>query len=55
MSGKLKVDEFVSHTMDLDHINEAFDLMHSGQRSVGMNCTMGELNHDMARWYQIIL
>lgn len=31
MSGKLKVDEFVSHTMDLDHINEAFDLMHSGQ------------------------
>lgn len=30
-SGKVKVDEFVSHTMDLDHVNEAFDLMHSGQ------------------------
>ncbi|KAL3875602.1 hypothetical protein ACJMK2_033537 [Sinanodonta woodiana] len=28
---KLKVDEFVSHTMTLDKINEAFDLMHAGK------------------------
>lgn len=31
MQKKIKVDEFVSHTMDLDKINEAFDLMHSGK------------------------
>lgn len=31
MAGKLKVDEFVTHTMPLDKINEAFDLMHSGK------------------------
>lgn len=29
---EIKVDEFVSHTMGLDKINEAFDLMHSGKR-----------------------
>ena len=32
MKGELKVDEFVSHTMTLDKINDAFDLMHSGER-----------------------
>ncbi|XP_064640193.1 alcohol dehydrogenase class-3-like [Lineus longissimus] len=31
MSGKLKVDEFITHNMGLDEINNAFDLMHSGQ------------------------
>ncbi len=30
LAGKLKVDEFVSHTMPLDDINRAFDLMHDG-------------------------
>ena len=30
MAGKLKVDEFVSHTMGLEDINRAFDLMHAG-------------------------
>lgn len=30
MAGDLKVDEFVSHTVPLDDINKAFDLMHSG-------------------------
>ena len=30
MNGELKVDEFVSHTMPLEEINRAFDLMHAG-------------------------
>jgi len=30
LAGKLKVDEFVSHTMGLEDINKAFDLMHAG-------------------------
>jgi S-(hydroxymethyl)glutathione dehydrogenase/alcohol dehydrogenase len=34
MSGKLKVDEFISHNMGLDEINRSFDLMHSGDRYV---------------------
>jgi len=29
---KMKVDEFVTHTMFLDKVNEAFDLMHEGKR-----------------------
>ncbi|XP_065183997.1 alcohol dehydrogenase class-3-like [Sycon ciliatum] len=39
LSGKVKVDEFVTHTMPLDEINEAFDLMHEGKsiRAV-VNC-----------------
>ena len=32
MKGEMMVDEFVSHNMDLDKINEAFDLMHAGKR-----------------------
>jgi S-(hydroxymethyl)glutathione dehydrogenase / alcohol dehydrogenase len=32
MAGELKVDEFVTHTMPLAKINEAFDLMHAGKR-----------------------
>ncbi|MBW7875565.1 MAG: S-(hydroxymethyl)glutathione dehydrogenase/class III alcohol dehydrogenase [Candidatus Cloacimonetes bacterium] len=31
MQGKLKVDEFVTHTMPLEDINHAFDLMHEGK------------------------
>ncbi|CAG2174675.1 unnamed protein product [Oppiella nova] len=31
MDKKLMVDEFVTHTRKLDQINEAFELMHSGQ------------------------
>lgn len=30
LQGEIKVDEFVSHTMPLDDINRAFDLMHQG-------------------------
>lgn len=28
---ELKIDEFITHTMDLDKINEAFKLMHDGE------------------------
>ena len=31
MNKELLVDEFVTHTMKLDKINEAFDLMHEGK------------------------
>ena len=30
MQGEIKVDEMVTHTMDLNNINHAFDLMHEG-------------------------
>jgi S-(hydroxymethyl)glutathione dehydrogenase/alcohol dehydrogenase len=31
MQGEIKVDEFITHTMGLESINEAFDLMHEGK------------------------
>jgi S-(hydroxymethyl)glutathione dehydrogenase/alcohol dehydrogenase len=31
MKGEIKIDEFVTHTMPLDDINKAFDLMHEGK------------------------
>lgn len=31
MDGDIKVDEFVTHTMGLEEINTAFDLMHEGK------------------------
>jgi S-(hydroxymethyl)glutathione dehydrogenase / alcohol dehydrogenase len=31
MEGKLKVDEYITHNFELDEINEAFDVMHSGE------------------------
>ena len=31
MDGEIKVDEFVTHTMALEEINTAFDLMHEGK------------------------
>jgi len=34
MAGVLKVDEFITHNLPLDKINEAFSLMHSGERYV---------------------
>lgn len=38
LNGEIKIDEFVTHTMPLEDINRAFDLMHSGEsiRSVVM-------------------
>lgn len=32
MNKKLKVDEFVTHTLPFDQINEGFELMHAGKR-----------------------
>lgn len=32
MSKKIKVDEFVTHNLPFDQINEAFELMHAGKR-----------------------
>ena len=31
MKGEIRVDEMITHTMGLDEINEAFDLMHEGK------------------------
>jgi S-(hydroxymethyl)glutathione dehydrogenase/alcohol dehydrogenase len=31
MRGRLKIDEYVTHTMPLERINDAFDLMHRGE------------------------
>ncbi|WP_028862681.1 S-(hydroxymethyl)glutathione dehydrogenase/class III alcohol dehydrogenase [Psychromonas aquimarina] len=31
MAGEFKLSDFITHTMDLDSINGAFDLMHSGE------------------------
>jgi len=31
MAGSVKVDEMITHTMGLDDINRAFELMHDGQ------------------------
>ena len=31
MKGEVKVDEFITYTMQLEEINQAFDLMHEGK------------------------
>ncbi len=31
MDGKINIDDLITHTMPLDQINEAFDLMHEGE------------------------
>jgi S-(hydroxymethyl)glutathione dehydrogenase / alcohol dehydrogenase len=31
MEGKINIDDLVTHTMPIEQINEAFDLMHKGQ------------------------
>ena len=31
MDGKIDIDSLITHTMPLDRINEAFDLMHEGE------------------------
>jgi S-(hydroxymethyl)glutathione dehydrogenase/alcohol dehydrogenase len=31
MDGKINIDDLITHTMGLDEINSAFDLMHSGE------------------------
>jgi len=31
MAGKFKLSDFITHTMNLEQINDAFDLMHEGE------------------------
>jgi S-(hydroxymethyl)glutathione dehydrogenase/alcohol dehydrogenase len=31
MEGKIRIDELITHTLPHERINEAFDLMHSGE------------------------
>ena len=31
MEGKINIDDLITHTMPLDDINKAFDLMHAGE------------------------
>jgi len=31
MKGEVKIDEYVTHTMNFKQINEAFDLLHKGE------------------------
>ena len=31
MDGKIQIDPMITHTLPLDRINEAFDLMHQGK------------------------
>jgi S-(hydroxymethyl)glutathione dehydrogenase/alcohol dehydrogenase len=31
MEGKINIDDLITHTMPLERINEAFDLMHEGK------------------------
>jgi S-(hydroxymethyl)glutathione dehydrogenase/alcohol dehydrogenase len=31
MEGKINIDDLITHTMSLDKINDAFDLMHKGE------------------------
>jgi S-(hydroxymethyl)glutathione dehydrogenase/alcohol dehydrogenase len=31
MGGKIEIDPMITHTLPLERINEAFELMHSGE------------------------
>jgi S-(hydroxymethyl)glutathione dehydrogenase/alcohol dehydrogenase len=31
MEGRLNIDDLITHTMPLERINDAFDLMHEGK------------------------
>jgi S-(hydroxymethyl)glutathione dehydrogenase/alcohol dehydrogenase len=31
MDGKINIDDLITHTMPLEKINDAFDLMHKGE------------------------
>ena len=31
MDGKINIDDLITHTMPIEKINDAFDLMHAGQ------------------------
>lgn len=34
LSGKLKLDDFITHHYPIDKINESFDVLHRGERQV---------------------
>ena len=36
MDGKIEIDELITHTMPLDRINDAFELMHAGESIRGV-------------------
>ena len=36
MDGKINIDDLITHTMPLEDINKAFDLMHSGDSIRGV-------------------
>ena len=38
MNGKINIDDLITHTMPLEDINKAFDLMHAGE-SIGVWCS----------------
>jgi hypothetical protein len=38
MDGKIEIDPMITHTMPLDDINKAFDLMHAGESSGAWWC-----------------
>jgi S-(hydroxymethyl)glutathione dehydrogenase/alcohol dehydrogenase len=31
MDGKINIDDLITHTLPLENINDAFDLMHKGE------------------------
>jgi S-(hydroxymethyl)glutathione dehydrogenase/alcohol dehydrogenase len=36
MNGKINIDDLITHTMPLENINDAFELMHSGESIRGV-------------------
>jgi S-(hydroxymethyl)glutathione dehydrogenase/alcohol dehydrogenase len=48
MDGKIEIDPMITHTLPLERINEAFDLMHAGEsiRTV----VLSDQVHKRARW-----
>ena len=44
---ELMVDEFITHNMGLDKINEGFDLMHAGKRWAYFECGISTSEHDL--------
>ena len=38
MDGKINIDDLITHTMPFEQINDAFDLMHSGESIRSVAC-----------------
>ena len=54
MAGTLKLDKIISHTMPLDKINEAFDIMHAGKRFVQLTQSLS-IVYDTGRKNYILM